>query len=676
GDASPGMGMFTPVPPHAPSPSQISYPNPNISTAQHPPESAGNMTMWTSHRPNFHGSSVAPIMPITACPPGIPSSMGSSNSTIDSTARLRGYAPNASAVCVPTMPHLAAIHGQWLQPQVAANFSRPAFPSHGDVVPAPNTVPFNNRPPLVSLPDVQPPGVSPAASVGGPSSIIIDQVNTNGNKRVYTGEIKDEAPKKMDAWTMHRSEAGVIYYYNALTGKSTYEKPPDFNGEDKGTMQSAPVSWEKLADTDWMLVNMNDGRRYYYNNITKLSSWQVPPEVADMRKKQDSQGSDSRSVALSSGDAVTEKVSDVSSLNTPATITGGRDAVPVRSPAVSSGSSSALDLIKRKLQDPGIPDSTSPGSSLPAAVEINGRKSADATIKSLQNESGKEKNKDGDGDADVSNSSSDSEDEDVDPMKEECVLKFKEMLKERGVAPFSKWEKELPKIVFDPRFKAIKDHTARRTLFEHYVRTRAEEERKEKRAALKAALEGFKQLLEEKKEDIDHNTDYQTFRTKWGEDPRFKALDRKEKELLLNERVLPLKKAAEEMAHAARLAAVSDFKSMLQDKGRVTSSSRWSKVKDSLKGDPRYRAIRHEDRERLFNEFVDELKAAEDAARKAKPPVDDQEDKLKQRERALLKRKEREEQEVERVRQKARRKEAVESYQALLVETIKDPQVS
>lgn len=30
---------------------------------------------------------------------------------------------------------------------------------------------------------------------------------------------------------------------------------------------------------------------------------------------------------------------------------------------------------------------------------------------------------------------------------------MQEMLKERGVAPFSKWEKELPKIVFDPRFK-------------------------------------------------------------------------------------------------------------------------------------------------------------------------------------------------------------------------------
>lgn len=33
------------------------------------------------------------------------------------------------------------------------------------------------------------------------------------------------------------------------------------------------------------------------------------------------------------------------------------------------------------------------------------------------------------------------------------LMLSQEMLKERGVAPFSKWDKELPKIVFDPRFK-------------------------------------------------------------------------------------------------------------------------------------------------------------------------------------------------------------------------------
>lgn len=45
--------------------------------------------------------------------------------------------------------------------------------------------------------------------------------------------------------------------------------------------------------------------------------------------------------------------------------------------------------------------------------------------------------------------------------------------------------------------QAIPSHTERRSIFEHYVRTRADVERKEKRAAQKAAVEGFKQLLEE-----------------------------------------------------------------------------------------------------------------------------------------------------------------------------------
>lgn len=37
-------------------------------------------------------------------------------------------------------------------------------------------------------------------------------------------------------------------------------------------------------------------------------------------------------------------------------------------------------------------------------------------------------------------------------------------------------------------------------------------------------------------QDINYNTDFQTFRKKWGNDPRFEALDRKEQEHLLNER--------------------------------------------------------------------------------------------------------------------------------------------
>lgn len=40
------------------------------------------------------------------------------------------------------------------------------------------------------------------------------------------------------------------------------------------------------------------------------------------------------------------------------------------------------------------------------------------------------------------------------------------------------------------------------------------------------------------------------------------------------------------------------------------------KVKDSLRDDPRYKSVKHEDREALFNEYITELKAVEDREEK------------------------------------------------------------
>lgn len=36
---------------------------------------------------------------------------------------------------------------------------------------------------------------------------------------------------------------------------------------------------EKVAGTDWSEVTCDDGKRYYYNNRSGETSWQVPPEV-------------------------------------------------------------------------------------------------------------------------------------------------------------------------------------------------------------------------------------------------------------------------------------------------------------------------------------------------------------------------------------------------------------
>ncbi|KAE8710103.1 ARM repeat superfamily protein isoform 1 [Hibiscus syriacus] len=373
-------------------------------------------------------------------------------------------------------------------------------------------------------------------------------------------------------------------------GESTYDKPAGFKEEpDQVTVQPTPVSVEQLAGTDWALVTTNDGK-----NITATAK--------------------------------------------PRLVAGRSLVVP--------GSSSALDLIK-KLQDFGAPStSTVPVMPVTAANDLNGSKVVD--VKGLQSTNNRDKLKDDNGDGNISDSSSDYEDAVTGPSKEVCIMQFKEMLNELGVAPFSKWEKELPKIVFDPRFKAIPSHSARRSLFEHYVKTRAEEECREKRAAQKVAVEGFKKLLDEASEDIDHNTNYQSFKRKWASDPRFEVLDRKDRELLLNERVL-LKRAAEDKARAIRAAASSSFKAMLKEKGDINVNSRWSRVKDSLRNDPRYKSVKHEDREVLFNEYISELKAVDEKAERKEKVRKEEEDKLKERERELRKRKEREEQEMERL---------------------------
>ncbi|RZC71372.1 hypothetical protein C5167_034548 [Papaver somniferum] len=658
-------------------------------------------SMWMPTAPAFPGRPVMPGTPSTSDLSGIPPSVSPSTSSspaqfrqltpptthipYNSAVQQHFHPPYASRPAMP-LPHQTP----WLQPPPRGGFQNPPFLPYPPVLPGQHIMPIRgvnlssgtlpDSQPLVVHPHGPPGGISlsstgPAQSIsrsGMQAELPPPGIDHNKQMNADGGSINTQE----DAWTAHKAETGVVYYYNAITKESTYEKPVGFKGEpNKVTVQPTPVSWEKLPGTDWASVTTDDGKKYYYNSITKVSCWQIPSEVTELKKKQD-EDLVKTSMLLVQNANLPEKEPAPFTLSTPAITTGGRDATAFRPSA--PGASSALDLVKKKLQDSGVPAASSPlqTSSIPAASDVNGSKPADAAVKKSLGENSKDKQKDANVDENMSDSSSDSEDVDSGPTKEECIMQFKEMLKERGILPFSKWEKELPKIVFDPRFKAVPGYSARRSLFEHYVRTRAEEERKEKRAAQKAAIENFKQLLEEASEGIDHKTDYQSFKKKWGNDPRFEALDRKERELLLNERVLPLKRAAEKKIRAAREAATSSFKSMLRDKGDINTSSRWSRVKDSLRDDPRYKSVGHEDREMLFDEYISELKAVEEEVERVSKAKRDEQDKLKEREREMRKRKERDEQEVERVRLKVRRKEAVSSYQALLVETIKDPQAS
>ena len=77
---------------------------------------------------------------------------------------------------------------------------------------------------------------------------------------------------------------------------------------------------------------------------------------------------------------------------------------------------------------------------------------------------------------------------------EKRMTQFRELLLEKDISAFSTWEKELHKIVFDPRYLLLTSKE-RKTVFEKYVRERADEERREKKNRLREAKDNFLVLL-------------------------------------------------------------------------------------------------------------------------------------------------------------------------------------
>ncbi|XP_075468322.1 transcription elongation regulator 1-like protein isoform X1 [Ascaphus truei] len=130
------------------------------------------------------------------------------------------------------------------------------------------------------------------------------------------------------------------------------------------------------------------------------------------------------------------------------------------------------------------------------------------------------------------------------PPLEERMTCFRNMLLERGVSAFSTWEKELHKIVFDPRYLLL-NSDERKQVFEQFVKTRIKEECKEKRGKLMLAKEEFKKLLEESKLSV--RTTFKEFAEKYGREQRFRVVQKKkDQELFFNQFISSLKKRDKE----------------------------------------------------------------------------------------------------------------------------------
>ena len=187
------------------------------------------------------------------------------------------------------------------------------------------------------------------------------------------------------------------------------------------------------------------------------------------------------------------------------------------------------------------------------------------------------------------------------------MVQFRGLLEEKQVSAFSSWEKELSKIVFDPRYLLLTSKE-RKGVFDKYVRERADEERKEKKEKARVRKENFLALCTEAA--VGPRTSWSEFSREHGKDERFKAIEKsRDREGHFNDLVAELKKKDRDEKDEKRKVAKKGFKELLKETESIDRHAHWSDIKKMLSEDPRYVAVdKSADREDWFLDWVQELK--------------------------------------------------------------------
>ncbi|XP_023198503.1 transcription elongation regulator 1 isoform X2 [Xiphophorus maculatus] len=499
---------------------------------------------------------------------------------------------------------------------------------------------------------------------------------------------------QLPEWTEYRTADGKTYYYNNRTLESTWEKPQallekekeaekakerltqeeaeamemededikmentnnvkeepkeeEMTEEEKAAQKARPVATNPIPGTPWCVVWTGDDRVFFYNPTTRLSMWDRPEELvgrSDVDKHiqepphkrglEDSKKTGEQKQTFLFEALSYNRKSHFSSFYAKKLILM-YSGISKEEPETSLATEDSPDEEPTKSKKRKKEETKEADSEKEAAMEAELRAARERAVVPL----------------------------------EARMTQFRDMLLERGVSAFSTWDKELHKIVFDPRYLLL-NPKERKQVFDQYVKTRAEEERKEKKNKLMQAKDDFRRMMEDSK--LTPKTTFSEFAMKHGRDPRFKAIDKmKDREAIFIEFMTAMKKRDKEDSKTRGEKVRQDFFDLLSDQ-HVEGNQRWSKVKERLETDPRYKAVDSSAlREELFKQFME--KQAKNVDIDKERELERQariEASLREREREVQKARSEQTKEIDREREQHKREEAIQNFKALMSDMVR-----
>ncbi|XP_031341776.1 pre-mRNA-processing factor 40 homolog A-like isoform X2 [Photinus pyralis] len=263
-------------------------------------------------------------------------------------------------------------------------------------------------------------------------------------------------PTQGQEWTEHKAPDGRTYYYNALTKQSSWQKPD--------TLKSATELL--LSQCAWKEYTADNGKVYYHNINTKESRWVIPPELEEIKKK------------ISDEDnkrPLTPPVAEVASPLSVHTTTGGNtptisSPITTNSASISPGGKSALESAMA---------ATLAAINLPTPPPKQDEDS-NLSTHSIQPP------------AESRNSTPEPR---VFKDKKEAMEAFKDLLKDCNVASNASWEQCLKVIINDPRYETFKKLNEKKQVFNAYKTQKQKDEKEENRLKAKKAKETLEDFL-------------------------------------------------------------------------------------------------------------------------------------------------------------------------------------
>ncbi|XP_044764182.1 pre-mRNA-processing factor 40 homolog A isoform X2 [Coccinella septempunctata] len=427
-----------------------------------------------------------------------------------------------------------------------------------------------------SLPsNIPPPAFVPPQTIGTPPLIPPVQIPPIGNFAPIIppfsvpppgfGAFPAPAPNPSDQWTEHKAPDGRTYYYNSVTKQSSWQKPDQLKSPAELLLSQCP----------WKEYTADNGKIYYHNINTKESRWVIPLELEEIKAK----------IAASEAEA-TKVVKPPIEISSP---------LPLPLPINSGSNSPSILTAQVAVASPGGK------SALEAAMA--------ATLASIElpnpepkreEEPVKEPEKDIQPPVPEMKSFKD---------KKEAMEAFKELLKEKNVPSNATWDTCVKIISNDPRYESFKKLNEKKQVFNAYKTQKLKDEREEQRIKAKKSKEQL--------EDFLLNSDQITSTTKYYRcDEMFSYLevwnnvsdsDRRD---IYEDVIFSLAKREKEEAKKLKKHNMKRLAEVLDSMPKITYDITWSEAQKMLLDNPEFKndvnllAMDKEDALVIFEEHI------------------------------------------------------------------------